>query len=36
MKLAAITFLVPDYEAGIEFFCHALGFTPVGARVTNP
>ena len=29
MKLAAITFLVPDYDAGIDFFCHALGFTLV-------
>lgn len=29
MKLNAITFLVPDYEAGIEFFTQTLGFTLV-------
>ncbi len=29
MKLAAITFLVPDYEAGIAFFTRTLGFTLV-------
>lgn len=29
MKLNAITFLVPDYEAGIAFFIQTLGFTLV-------
>ena len=26
MKLTAITFLVPDHDAGINFFCRTLGF----------
>ena len=26
MKLAAVSLLVPDYEAGIAFFCDGLGF----------
>ena len=29
MKLNAITFLVPDYDAGIDFFTETLGFTLV-------
>ena len=29
MNLALITFLVPDYEAGIDFFTGTLGFTLV-------
>ena len=27
MRLAAISLLVPDYDAGIAFFCQGLGFT---------
>ena len=27
MKLAAFALLVPDYDAGIAFFCDGLGFT---------
>lgn len=27
MRLAALSLLVPDYDAGIAFFCHGLGFT---------
>jgi catechol 2,3-dioxygenase-like lactoylglutathione lyase family enzyme len=26
MRLSALSFLVPDYDAGIAFFCGALGF----------
>lgn len=27
MRLAAVSLLVPDYDAGIVFFCDGLGFT---------
>lgn len=27
MRLSAFSLLVPDYDAGIAFFCHGLGFT---------
>lgn len=26
MKLAALAFIVPDYDSGIAFFCETLGF----------
>ena len=27
MKLAALSLIVPDYQAGLQFFCTRLGFT---------
>lgn len=27
MRLAAVTLIVPEYDAGISFFCDVLGFT---------